>query len=244
LKSWIAYWSILKKDVKNYYFMPSNINWGILFPLSWTLTQFVRSPGGIDVVEFLPGLMAVSVLFGATSMLSVTITHERRGRSFERLLLAPLGINQLVLAKITGTVLFGVFNACVPLAFASFFVSLRGVRWGAVTLAVLLIAATSTLTGLAVAVSAKEVFEAQMMSNLFRFPMLFLCGTVTPVRNLPAFFRPLSYCLPLTYGADLLNGAIAGTNAMPPWLCLLALGAFTAALFCVSRAILNRKWIL
>ena len=224
--------------------MPSNINWGILFPLSWTLTQFVRSPGGIDAIEFLPGLMAVSVLFGTTSMLSVTITFERKGRSFERLLLAPLSINLLVLAKITGTVLFGIFNACVPVAFAAFFADLGGVRWGGVLLAVLLIAATSTLIGLVVAVSAKEVFEAQMMSNFFRFPMLFLCGTVTPIRNLPLFLRPVSYCLPLTYGTDVLNGAIAGTNTMPPWLCIPVLLAFAAALFLAGRFTIHRKWIL
>jgi len=244
LKSWIAFWNILKKDMKNYYLMPSNINWGIMFPLSWTLTQFIRSSGGINVIEFLPGLMAVSVLFGTTSMLSVTITFERKGRSFERLLLAPISINKLVLAKISGTILFGIFNACIPVIFAAFFVNLRGVNWGEVLLSVLLIAATSTLIGLVVAVSAKEVFEAQMMSNFFRFPMLFLCGTITPIVNLPVFLRPISYCLPLTYGMDILNGAIAGTNIMQPILCIAVLIAFVALLFAFSINTINRKWIL
>ena len=244
MKSWIAFWNILKKDMKNYYLMPSNINWGIMFPLSWTLTQFIRSSGGINVIEFLPGLMAVSVLFGTTSMLSVTITFERKGRSFERLLLAPISINKLVLAKISGTILFGIFNACIPVIFAAFFVNLRGVNWGEVLLSVLLIAATSTLIGLVVAVSAKEVFEAQMMSNFFRFPMLFLCGTITPIVNLPVFLRPISYCLPLTYGMDILNGAIAGTNIMQPILCIAVLIAFVALLFAFSINTINRKWIL
>ena len=243
MKSGVAFWNILKKDMKNYYLMPSNINWGIIFPLSWTLTQFLRSPGGIDIMEFLPGLVAVSVLFGTTSMLSVTITFERKGRSFERLLLAPISINTLVLAKITGTILFGILNACVPILFAAFFVDLSGVNWAVIALAVLLIALTSTLIGLVIAVSAKEVFEAQMMSNLFRFPMLFLCGAVTPIKNMPAFLRPLSYCLPLTYGNDLLNGAIAGTNALPRLLCAAVLAAFTALLFGIARHTIGRKWI-
>lgn len=243
MKSWIAFWNILKKDTKNYYFMPSNINWGILFPLSWTLTQFIRSPGGIDVIEFLPGLMAVSVLFGATSMLAVTITFERKGRSFERLLLAPISLDKMVLAKITGTILFGFFNAAIPAIGAAFLVSLRGVRWGMVLLSVFLIAATSTLIGLILAISAKEVFEAQMLSNIFRFPMIFLCGAIVPVQNLPVFLRPISYCLPLTYGIDLLNGAIAGTNTMPPLLCIGVLLAFSALLFMAARLNMKRKWI-
>jgi len=50
--------------------------------------------GDIDlstgIPEVLPGVMAVSILFGTTSMLAVTITFEKKNRSFERLLLAPL----------------------------------------------------------------------------------------------------------------------------------------------------------
>jgi ABC-2 type transport system permease protein len=41
-----------------------------------------------NLLELLPGLIAMSVLFGTTSMLAVTITFERSGRSFDRLLLA------------------------------------------------------------------------------------------------------------------------------------------------------------
>ncbi|MCL1802265.1 MAG: ABC transporter permease [Eubacteriaceae bacterium] len=243
MSTWIAFWNILKKDMKNYYLMPSNVNWGIFFPVSWTLTQFIRSSGNIDVLEFLPGLMAVSVLFATTSMLSVTITFERKGRSFERLLLAPLSLNALLLAKITGTILFGLFIASVPVLLASFFVSLSGVNWGMAYLSVLLIALTSTLIGLVIAVSAKEVFEAQMMSNFFRFPMMFLCGTMMPVQKLPALLRIAAYCLPLTYGTDILNRSITGASALPPLACIFALAVFSAILFGASRYTINNKWI-
>ena len=32
-----GFWSILAKDMKNYYLKPPNISWGIIFPVSWTL---------------------------------------------------------------------------------------------------------------------------------------------------------------------------------------------------------------
>src|SRR5690554_625754 len=95
MKTWIAFWNILKKDIQNYYLKPPNISWGIIFPLSWTLMQMFRSYGSLSLSEIrsmLPGLMSMSVLFGTTSMLAVTITFERRGRSFERLLLAPISL--------------------------------------------------------------------------------------------------------------------------------------------------------
>ena len=243
MKSWIAFWNIFKKDVKNYYLKPPNISWGIIFPLSWTLMQLIRSPGG-SILELLPGLISMSVLFGTTSMLAVTITFERSGRSFERLLLAPISINIMVLAKIAGTILFGIFNAFVPVIFASFFIDFSMVNWAPLLFAVLMIAATSSLMGLMIAVSAEQVFEAQTFSNFFRFPMLFLCGLFIPISNLPVFLRPLSYCLPLTYGTDILKGAIAGTNILSPLLSFGMLMVFALVLFFICRHNINRKWIL
>ena len=243
MRSWIAFWNILKKDIKNYYLKPPNISWGIIFPLSWTLMQLVRSPGG-SILELLPGLISMSVLFGTTSMLAVTITFERSGRSFDRLLLAPISLNLMVLAKIAGTILFGMFNACVPVIFASFFVDLSAVNWGLLLLAVLMIAITSALTGLLIAVSAKQVFEAQTFSNFFRFPMLFLCGLFIPISSLPFVLRPVSFCLPLTYGTDILRGTIVRANILSPLLSFGMLLLFSVALFLICRHNINRKWIL
>ena len=81
MKTWIAFWGILRKDIKNYYLKPPNISWGIIFPFAWTLMQMIRSSGGLDFSEIrhmLPGLMAMSILFGTTSMLAVTITLSVR----------------------------------------------------------------------------------------------------------------------------------------------------------------------
>ena len=243
MKSLIAFWNILKKDIKNYYLKPPNISWGIIFPLSWTLMQFLRTPGG-SMRELLPGLIAMSVLFGTTSMLAVTITFERSGRSFDRLLLAPISLDLMVAAKISGAIAFGIMNAFVPVIFASFFANLGGVHWGLVAIAVILIAITSTLMGLLIAVSAKQVFEAQTFSNFFRFPMLFLCGLFMPLSSLPLFLRPVSFCLPLTYGTDMLNAAVAGANMLSPALSTAILAAFAVGLFAVCRYNINRKWIL
>lgn len=247
MKTWIAFWNILKKDIQNYYLKPPNISWGIIFPLSWTLMQLIRSSGWMnmsDIRTLLPGLMAMSVLFGTTSMLAVTITFERKSRSFDRLLLAPISLSTMVAAKLSGAILFGLFNAFVPVLFASFFIDLAGINWGAVLLAVFLIAVTSTLLGLMIAVSAKEVFEAQTFSNFFRFPMLFLCGLFLPISSLPVFLRPISYLLPLTYGTDLLGGAILGAGTLPPVLCALILLVFATVLFTFCQYNIRRKWIL
>ncbi len=244
MKTWIAFWSILYKDMQNYYLKPPNISWGIIFPVAWALMLLIRSKEALEVIDILPGLMAMSVLFGTTSMLAVTITFERKGRSFDRLLLAPISLNVMVLAKTLGAMLFGLCNALVPLAFAAFAIDFTGVAWGVVWLGVLLIAVTSTLLGLLIATSAKEVFEAQTFSNFFRFPMLFLCGLFVPIASLPMPLQPLSYCLPLTYGVDLLNGGLRQSAMMSVWANAAILAGFALLLFWLSLRNIEKKWIL
>ncbi len=245
MKLWIAFWNILLKDMRTYYLKPPNISWGLIFPLAWTGMFFIKSGSGLESVPgLLPGVVAVSILFGTTSMLAVTVTFEKKNRSFERLLLAPIPFELLMLAKTSGAILFGVANAFVPVAMAAFLADLSPVAWSVFVPAVFMIAVASTFLGLFIAVAVSEVFEAQTFSNFFRFPMIFLCGLFFPIENLPVFLKPLSYVLPLTYGADALHGAVRGTHALPLVLDFSLLGAFCAGLFLVSLWNIKRKWIL
>jgi len=243
VNNWIAFWSIFTKDIKTYYLKGPNVNWGIIFPISWALMQLF-SRADVSMIDLLPGLITMSVLFGSTSMLAASITFERSSRTFERLMLSPIGFSTMILAKITGAIVFGFIIAVVPVIFASFFVSLIGINWGMVLLAAFLIAITSTLIGLLVTIPAQVVHDAMAYANMIRFPMVFLCGLFIPLSRLPVFVRPLSYALPLTYGTDMLNGAISGTNTMSPLLCIPVMLAFALMLFVFCRYSINHKWVL
>ncbi|RJQ65803.1 MAG: ABC transporter permease [Desulfobacteraceae bacterium] len=244
MKRWIAFWNILVKDMRTYYLKPPNVSWGLIFPLAWTGMFFIKSGSGTgSIPTLLPGVVALSVLFGTTSLLAVTVTFEKKNRSFERLLLAPMPLGLLMLAKTSGAIIFGVANAFVPVIMAAFLVDLSQVAWGVFIPAVILIAVTSTFLGLFIAVAVSEVFEAQTFSNFFRFPMIFLCGLFFPIEKLPVFLKPVSYVLPVTYGADLLHGAVHGGHSMPFFLDLVLLCAFCIGLFAVSLGNIRRRWI-
>jgi len=244
MKIWIAFWNILLKDVRTYYLKPPNISWGLIFPLAWTGMFFIKTGSDLSgITDVLPGVVAVSILFGTTSMLAVTVTFEKKNRSFERLLLAPLPFEVLMLAKTAGAILFGVANAFVPVIMAAFLVDLSALNWGLFIPTTVLIATASTFLGLFIAVAVSEVFEAQTFSNFFRFPMIFLCGLFFPVAHLPIFLQPVAYALPLTYGADLLHGAFTGIHHIPHTLNLLLLCLFCGGLFAVSLWNIKRRWI-
>jgi len=245
MNRWIAFQNIVLKDMKGYYLKPPNISWGLIFPLAWTLMFLIRSGSELEnVIDVLPGVMAISILFGTTSMLAVTVTFEKKNRSFERLLLAPISLELLMFSKTSGAILFGIVNAFVPVIPAVLLTDLSQVSWGTVIPAVVMIAIVSTFLGLFIAVSVSEVFEAQTFSNFFRFPMIFLCGLFFPVLSLPTILQPLSFALPLTYGVDILHGAIHGQHILPLWLDFLIIATFGFALFSISLKNIHKKWIL
>jgi ABC-2 type transport system permease protein len=149
-----------------------------------------------------------------------------------------------MLAKTSGAILFGIANAFIPVVIAAFLADLSGIAWSLVVPTIILIGIVSTFLGLFIAVSVSEIFEAQTFSNFFRFPMIFLCGLFFPVMSLPVFIRPLSYILPITYGVDILHGAVHGEHIMSFTLDFLVLGAFCIGLFALSLYNIKRRWIL
>ena len=64
-----------------------------------------------------------------------------------------------------------------------------------------------------------------------------------PIEQLPVWLRPLSHALPLTYGADVLDGSIHRSPHLPLLLDFGLLLAFCAVLFGMSLRNIRRKWI-
>jgi len=54
----------------------------------------------------------------------------------------------------------------------------------------------------------------------------------------------LAYCLPLTYGVDLLKRALTVEGMMNIWLNAMVLCGFAGLLFYICHKIIRRKWIL
>jgi ABC-2 type transport system permease protein len=78
-----------------------------------------------------------------------------------------------------------------------------------ITVLILTVLAHSAL-GALIAVSVKEVFEAQTLSNYFRFPMVFLCGVFLPVEAMPVPLQVVAHLLPLTYAVDAFHQVLIG----------------------------------
>jgi len=229
---------IMLKDLNAYYFKPPNLSWGILLPLAFVLAFAIRDPGNLD--SLVPGLLALTLLFGASSMEAIVIAFERRVGALERLLLAPVRLPALLAGKILGGVVFGLVTTVVVLILVLLRFDPRGVNWPLLFVAMLLSATAFAAMGALVSVAVKEVFEAQTLANLFRFPMMFLGGVFVPVASLPPVLRIVAYALPLTYTVDALTVAMAGGPWSTAWLDLAVLAGFSLAFFILATRALAR----
>lgn len=166
--------AILEKDLRAYYFKPPNISWGILFPIVLALSFSLRNPEGLD--ELAPGLIAMTALFGTTSMEASVITFEKRVGALERLQIAPISDVSIIIGKVLGGTVFGLIISLVMTRLVTFFLGAEISNLSIFILVLFLTLIVHSSLGALVAVSVKEVFEAQTLSNYFRFPMIFLCG--------------------------------------------------------------------
>ncbi len=190
---------IALKDMKTYYLKPPAISWGMVFPLAWTLAFYLRSPG--DFADLVPGLIAMTILFSTTAAEAVVINFELRLGTLERLLLAPVSITSVLLGKVLGGFLFGLLMTAIVAAGSILYLGLQPDILGLVLIAVPSLLVFSCM-GAFFSVSVKEVFEAQTLLNLPRFFMVFLCGVVYPISDLPEWLQFLPRLLPLTYTVE------------------------------------------
>jgi ABC-2 type transport system permease protein len=201
-------WLILLKDLKAYYFKPPNVSWGILFPLVLALAFTLRNPAGL--AELSPGLISMAALFGTTSMEAIVITFEKRVGALERLIMAPVSLITIVVGKVLGGAVFGFVIAGVMTLISVLFLDAVITSHFLFILILILTVLAHSALGALVAVSVKEVFEAQTLSNYFRFPMVFLCGVFLPVEAMPFPVQVVAHLLPLTYSVDALRQTLIG----------------------------------
>ncbi len=229
--------AIIEKDLKAYYFKPPNISWGILFPLVLALSFSLRNPEGL--VELAPGLIAMAVLFGTTSMEAIVITFEKRVGALERLFLAPIRLSTIMISKILGGTIFGLVISTVMTLLTTFILGAHITNLISFTVILILTALVHSALGALVAVSVKEVFEAQTLSNYFRFPMIFLCGVFLPLEKMPIVLQYLARVLPLTYSVDAFRVLMGAGGSVVFEVAVL--GLYTILLISLSVHLLKKN---
>ncbi|WP_134669097.1 ABC transporter permease [Halorussus marinus] len=198
---------------------------------------FAEPPG-----YYLPGYLAVVVLFTPLSRVGSTVARHREGNRFEKLATTPLSRAEWLLAHtlvnvliigIAALLILGLLTLATDAALALGPANLAVVA-AFTALAVALFCGLGAILG-STADSQDGVIAA---SNGIALPLLFLSETFVTPALLPAWFRPAMNVSPLTYFArgvrqlTFSGGPVAGELAV---LAALAVAFFAAGAYAIPE---------
>ena len=197
-------WAITVKDMKIYYLRPPAVMFGILFPVALFFTFTVGRNMSPD--RLIPVLSAQTVFWSASSIGPVAIPMERRLRTFERFLSAPISLMAVLWGKMMAGVIFGAGITTLATGI--------GILWGnqTVTNAVALILGIglssmvySAMGILFASIPTGSPGEVIVPLNFVRIPLMFVSGMFIPVESMPAAGQVVAALSPLTHTIDLLR---------------------------------------
>jgi ABC-2 type transport system permease protein len=233
-------WAIAKKDLFIYYLKPNIFMSGILFPLFMLLAFAVGRDA--PIVMLIPGLVAITALFSASSIEPVSIPIERRTKTFDRLISAPISFFSIVLGESLSGFLF------------SFIIGMLIVLGGLTVLHPSILSFIYLLFALAfscfcfasmgtvfAAYPTENVGEVMSLLNLVRLPLIFISGVFIPLETLPSWGRVIALFSPLTYANDAIVSGFGGTGYFGLALDLFVLIIFIT-IFQVMGYVLYKKY--
>lgn len=197
----------------------------MLFPLFMFLAFAVGRSAEPTVL--VPGLVAITILFSASSIEPVSIPIERRSNTFDRLLSAPISLHAVVLGESLSGFLNSIGIALVPLA-AGLVVFRTGITGPAFLAAGLALTAFcfATMGTLFASYPTESPGDIMSMLNLVRLPLIFISGVFIPLSQLPPVGQYVALLSPLTYGNDLIRASFTGKTHFGPAVDVVVLFAF------------------
>ncbi|MBB5536451.1 ABC transporter permease [Rhizobium giardinii] len=214
-----------------------------LFGLGFGLGVVVGRIDGTSYVAFLAGgMVATSAMTAATfETIYAAFARMHAQRTWEAILYTQLTLGDIVLGELAwaATKAFlagtGITVVATLLGYAA---------WPSVLYALPVIA----LTGLAFASLAMVITALAPSYDYFVFyqtlvltPMLFLCGAVFPVAQLPNVFQQAAHFLPLAHAIDLIRPALLSRPAGNMGLHIGALCIYAVLPFFLSAALFRRR---
>ncbi len=236
--------AVAKKDMLIFYLKGPVVIMGLIFPFFLFLAFLIgRNLGG---EQLFVGLTAMTAFFTSTAVGPTIIPWECRGRTFERLITAPVSLTTVLLGDLQASFYFGLavtFAIAFPAALYLAVSPGLAVFLTATFLAVLVFSAMTVLFSSYPPTDVPA--DVMMLTSLVKFSLLFISGIFVPLERLPAYGRAVSFLSPLTYYVDALRHSF-GKGYLPLWVDFGMLVLFGVAFFLagvsIHRKVLERRF--
>lgn len=234
---WIA-----ENDLRQSFKSVRHVVWSLLFPIFMMLTfSFRYGASGPDpqFINFLiPGIVGMTAMFGSINE-TMSIVWDKSLGVFDRILAAPVSSTSIIIGKTISGAVMGFISAVVLLVIGGVLFGFVFSNVPVVLLVVLLASFSFTGIGTIISGLASEPREAMMLSNLLRFPMMFLGGVFFQGEAMPMPLPYIARIMPLTYATEALRAVQAGN--MPSILIdIVVLLGYTIGTILVGSKILMR----
>jgi ABC-2 type transport system permease protein len=192
---------------------------------------------------FLPGLLAVLLLFVTTFLTAVSIVREKEKGTLEQVFVTPVKPMGLLLGKLLPYLGTGIVALLAMLVFMRtvFQIPFAGSVWLIVLLSLPYLFVNLSL-GLIISSIAGSQSEAIQRSVMVILPTIFFSGYIFPRETMPAVFYAFSFLVPATYYVNISRGIILrGAGFEHLWQDgLVLLGMGVVLLFVAARRFRNK----
>jgi ABC-2 type transport system permease protein len=167
------------------------------------------NPERRSAVNTVPGLIGIILTMTMTLFTAVAIVRERERGNLELLITTPVGIPELMLAKILPYILIGLIQVTLVLWIGHwlFQVPMRGSLWDVYQVSLLFIIANLAM-GLMISTIARSQFQAMQLTIFILLPSILLSGFMFPFAGMPKFAQWIAEVLPMTHFMRLIRGVV------------------------------------
>jgi len=224
---------IAKKDLRIYYKRGPVVIFGLVMPFFLFLAFFIGR--NLPTERLFTGLLGMTIFFSSMSIGPAIVPFEARSRTLERLLSTPVSIWALLIGDVIASFFYGFLISVVPL--------IIGLALGInivnpLILCLGMVLATFCFASFSVLLSAYPPTDipstAMMVSNLVKFPLVFISGVFIPIWEIQDWGRIVASFSPLTYFTDLVNYCTQGISYYSVFVDFVALLGFTMLFLIVS----------
>ena len=199
-----------------------------------------------SITYFTPAIIGFIVFFFAFLLTMLSFLRERKQGTMERILTSPVKRSEIILGYVFSYSLLSLIQATVVIIVTIFIFNAQ-IEFSWINLLqaylivyILLLAALGT--GIFLSTLAKSEFQIIQFIPLVILPFMLLSGVWAPIETLPAWLRPASSFVPLTYAnIAMRNILIRNQNLFDVFIDIGILSIFAGVMILLGIISLNKK---
>jgi len=195
---------------------------------------------GEPYLHFLiPGVVAMATMTGSFSAIAQNMSVQRLyEKALDQVMVSPTPLWQFITGQVIGGSLRGMYAGCMILLLT--FPIRTDLIFNGMSFFIMFLNGTVFSTiALVLSFLAKSYTDAPRYTSFIIMPMSFLCNTFFSTDQMPAGFRQVVSCLPLSQSCEMIRNIANGMS--PGWKGFLILGIYLVVFGMISMGFIYKK---